>query len=207
MIFSMSKLPPTGRRIYIDNAAATPLRAEVKAAMLPYLEDNFGNPSAIHAEGVLARSAVESARLKVARALGIKTSGVIFTGSGTESNNLAILGYLDALHEAGRAYGEMEVITTKIEHPSILALLPTLEQKGVQIKFAPVDEFGKIEPSAFIKLFSPQTTLISFAYANSEVGIVQPGYTSRRSAWCAPVMRRRWSGATGKTALGVPAAA
>lgn len=174
MIFNMSKLPPTGRRIYIDNAAATPLRSEVKAVMLPYLEDNFGNPSAIHAEGVLARSAIESARLKVARALGIKTSGVIFTGSGTESNNLAILGYLEALHEAGRTYEGMEVITTKIEHPSILALLPTLEQKGVKIKFAPVDEFGKIELSAFMELLTPQTVLISFAYANSEVGVIQP---------------------------------
>ena len=174
MIFHMSKLPPTGRRIYIDNAAATPLGSEVKEAMLPYLEDNFGNPSAIHAEGVLARSAIESARLKVARALGIKTSGVIFTGSGTESNNLAILGYLKALHEAGRAYKEMEVITTKIEHPSILALLPILEQKGVKIKFAPVDEFGRIELSTFLKLLSPQTVLICFAYANSEVGVIQP---------------------------------
>jgi cysteine desulfurase len=174
MIFTMSKLPPTGRRIYVDNAAATPIRAVVKEVMSPYLETNFGNPSAIHAEGVLARSAVESSRLKVARSLGIKTGGIVFTGSGTESNNLAILGYLEALHKSGKAYAEMEIVTTKIEHPSILALLPFLEQKGVKISFAPVNEFGTIETAPFVKLLSLQTVLVTFAYANSEVGVIQP---------------------------------
>lgn len=170
----MSILPPTGRRIYVDNAAATPLRREVKEAMLPYLEENYGNPSAIHGEGVLARSAVESARLKIARSLGIKPTGVVFTGSGTESNNLAILGYVEALHKNGKAYEEMEIITTKIEHPSILALLPTLEQKGVKIKFVEIDETGRIQIASFLGLLSSQTVLITFAYANSEVGVIQP---------------------------------
>ncbi len=170
----MSKLPPIGRRIYIDNAASTPLHTEVKEVMKPFLEANFGNPSAIHEEGVLAREAVDFARLKVARALGIKTGGVIFTGSGTESNNLAILGYLEALHKSGKTYAGMEIITTKIEHPSILSLLPTLEQKGVKVHFAQVNEYGIIDTTQFIKLLSPQTVLVTFAYANSEVGVVQP---------------------------------
>lgn len=174
MIFNMSKLPPTGRRIYVDNAAATAIRLEVKDAMVPYLETNYGNPSAIHSEGVAARLAVESARLKVARSLGIKTTGVIFTGSGTESNNLAILGYLEGLNKSGKTYGEMEIITTKIEHPSILALLPFLEEKGVRIKFVEINESGQIEVASFINLLSPQTVLVTFAYANSEVGTIQP---------------------------------
>src|SRR3989344_5458393 len=162
------------RRIYLDTAAATPLRKEVRAAMLPYLETEFGNPSAIHAEGIAARSAVESSRQKVATTLGIRPEGVLFTSGGTESNNLAILGRLKYLaRKEGIAYSDMEVITTRIEHPSILSLIPVIEATGVTVRFVEVDEEGKITVAALEKVLSPKTVLVTFAYANSEVGVVQ----------------------------------
>ncbi|OGG70922.1 hypothetical protein A3I99_00460 [Candidatus Kaiserbacteria bacterium RIFCSPLOWO2_02_FULL_45_11b] len=162
------------RRIYLDTAAATPLRKEVRAAMLPYLETEFGNPSAIHAEGIAARSAVESSRQKVATTLGIRPEGVLFTSGGTESNNLAILGRLKYLaRKEGIAYSDMEVITTRIEHPSIMSLVPVIEATGVTVRFVEVDGEGKITVAALEKVLSPKTVLVTFAYANSEVGVVQ----------------------------------
>ena len=162
------------RRIYLDTAAATPVRKEVRAAMLPYLENEFGNPSAIHAEGIAARSAVESSRQKVATTLGIRPEGVLFTSGGTESNNLAILGRLKYLaRKEGIAYSDMEVVTTRIEHPSILSLIPVIEATGVTVRFVEVDEEGKITVAALEKVLSPKTVLVTFAYANSEVGVVQ----------------------------------
>ena len=162
------------RRIYLDTAAATPVRKEVRAAMLPYLENEFGNPSAIHAEGIAARTAVESSRQKVATTLGIRPEGVLFTSGGTESNNLAILGRLKYLaRKEGIAYSDMEVVTTRIEHPSILSLIPVIEATGVTVRFVEVDEEGKITVAALEKVLSPKTVLVTFAYANSEVGVVQ----------------------------------
>lgn len=142
--------------------------------MLPYLETEFGNPSAIHAEGIAARSAVESSRQKVATTLGIRPEGVLFTSGGTESNNLAILGRLKYLaRKEGIAYSDMEVITTRIEHPSIMSLVPVIEATGVTVRFVEVDGEGKITVAALEKVLSPKTVLVTFAYANSEVGVVQ----------------------------------
>jgi cysteine desulfurase len=162
------------RRIYLDTAAATPLRKEVRAAMLPYLENEFGNPSAIHAEGITARSVVESARQKVATTLGIRPEGVFFTSGGTESNNLAILGRLKYLARKEEiAYSDMEVVTTRIEHPSIMSLISVIEATGVTVRFVEVDDEGKITVAALEKVLSSKTVLVTFAYANSEVGVVQ----------------------------------
>jgi cysteine desulfurase len=165
---------PTKKRIYLDHAAATPLNPEVKKAMLPFLENVFGNPSAVHQEGVLARTAVEDARSKIANTLGIRPTGVTFTSGGTESNNLAILGLVKKLHqENGRAYTDMEVITTEIEHPSISEVMPELRNLGVTVQFIKVDSEGKITVPALEAALSPKTVLVTFAYANSEVGVVQ----------------------------------
>jgi cysteine desulfurase len=174
MILTMSKKAPIKKRIYLDFAAGTPLEAKVAKAMLPYLLENYGNPSAIHQEGRVARLAVETARQKVATLLGVRPNGVIFTGSGTESNNLAIVGYLESLRANGRKYSEMELVTTKIEHPSILALLPKLKNLGVKIKFVAVDSVGLINHSALQEILSTKTALVTFAYANSEIGTIQP---------------------------------
>ncbi len=142
--------------------------------MLPFLESNFGNPSAIHAEGILARQVVETARQNIATVLGIRKDGIIFTSGGTESNNLAILGVIKKLHRENRLpYSEMEIITTRIEHPSILSLVPIIQSTGVQVRFAEVDSFGKVTLPALRAVLSPKTVLVTFAYANSEVGTIQ----------------------------------
>lgn len=162
------------KRIYLDHAAATPLASAVLKAMLPYLENSFGNASAIHGEGVAARTAIEDARQQVATTLGIRPNGVVFTSGGTESNNLAILGLLKNLCRTdGVPYSEMEVVTTKIEHPSISALIPILKATGVKIRTVAVNEEGLITVPALEAVLSPKTVLVTFAYANSEVGAVQ----------------------------------
>ncbi len=174
MIWPMSDTNQPKLRIYLDYAAATPLSPKVLSAMLPYLGGIFGNPSAIHQEGQLAKQAVAEARVKIARTLRAREEEVIFTGSGTESNNLAILGHVEALHQAGRAYETMEVVTTQIEHPSILALVPVLESKGVRVKFVEVDEAGLILKTSLLSTLSKDTVLVALAYANSEIGTIQP---------------------------------
>lgn len=162
------------KRIYLDNAAATPLHPVVRKAMLPYLDNEYANPSAIHLEGQKAKEAVRQARQTIATVLGIQSNGVIFTSCGTESNNLAILGLIKHLkQEEGIAYSDMEIVTTEIEHPSISSLFPILEASGVKVKFVAVDGEGKIIPSALEEALSEKTVLVSFAYANSEVGTIQ----------------------------------
>lgn len=163
------------KRIYLDYAAATPLDTKVAALMRPWETANFANPSAIHKEGVKARQAVEDARQQVATTLGIRKEGVLFTGSGTESNNLALLGYVKHLARAqGVAYGDMEIVTTRLEHPSVGTLMPILEATGVKVKYVKVDETGVIASTALTEVLSEKTVLVTFAYANSEIGVVQP---------------------------------
>lgn len=174
-MFPFSWFQTQTKRIYLDHAAATPVLPEVKQAMLPYLSDIFANPSAIHEEGLKAKQALNVARQDIATILGIKPTGVFFTSGGTESNNLAIMGLIKRLHrEEGVPYSEMEIVTTRIEHPSIMELLPILRNTGVKINFVEVDETGKITPEAIKVALTPQTVLVTFAYANSEIGIVQP---------------------------------
>jgi cysteine desulfurase len=173
--FRMFSFGRKKKRIYLDYAAATPLHPEVRKEIEVFLAGDYGNPSAIHSEGLSARSKVEAARQKIATVLGIRPSGVLFTGSGTESNNLAILGLIKKLHrEEGMAYSDMEVVTTRIEHPSISTLLPILLATGVMVKIIDVDSEGKISIPELERVLSPKTVLMTFAYANSEVGVVQP---------------------------------
>lgn len=161
------------KRVYLDYAAATPVRASVRAAMERYFSDHFANPSAIHHEGREARRAVEAARGTVARILKIRSEDIIFTSGGTESNNLAIFGVVEATHARGVRYEDMEIITTAIEHPSVLETLKVCAARGTVVHYVPVDENGKVVMSAFEELLSEKTVLVTFAYANSEVGVVQ----------------------------------
>ena len=161
------------KRIYLDYAAATPVRNGVKKAMRSYESEVFANASAIHAEGVQARQSIEIAREKLARVLRIRPDGVVFTGSGTESNNLAILGAVHACHAGGTEYADMEVISTRIEHPSVANMLVYLETLGVQVRYVDVDEQGRIVTSSLQSVLSDHTVIVSFAYANSEIGTVQ----------------------------------
>jgi len=163
------------KRIYLDYAAATPLLVEVKKAMEPFLTDYFANPSAIHQEGSQAKQAIVKARQDIATTLGVRPGGVTFTSGGTESNNLAIIGLVNRLHrEDGLPYNQMEILTTRLEHPSVLAVLPILRNTGVQINVVEVDREGKITLPALSAALTTKTVLVTFAYANSEIGVIQP---------------------------------
>ena len=161
------------KRIYLDYAAATPVRRGVLRSMQPYYATHFANPSAIHREGVAARHVVETSRGEVASTLKIRPADVFFTASGTESNNLALIGAVEAYRRAGRAYADMEILSTRIEHPSVTQTLLYLSSLGVRVTYLSVDAFGMIETQSLKDALSAQTILVSFAYANSEVGTVQ----------------------------------
>lgn len=166
-------LQPKKKRIYLDYAAATPVHKDVYKEMLPYFEREFGNPSAIHREGRVPRAAIEDARLQLARVLKVRAEDITFTSGGTESNNLALFGTVEARHQNGTAYTDMEIIATRIEHPSIIEALHKLEARGVRIVYAPVDSDGCIDTDALAALLSDKTVLVTCAYVNSEIGVVQ----------------------------------
>ena len=154
------------KKIYLDHNATTPLHPEVLNAMLPVLQDNFGNPSSIHSFGRSARVQLDEAREKVARLIGANSSEIIFTSGGTEANNLALLGV--ALE--GK---EKKIITSKTEHPSILNPCRQLEGKGVEVHYLDVDRFGRIDINNLESQITESTALISLQHANSETGVLQ----------------------------------
>lgn len=160
------------KRTYLDYAAATPVRKEVLKAMQPYWQGHFGNAGAIHAEGVTAAAAVKEARESVARTLRVRATDITFTSGGTESNNLLILGMAEALRQAGIKYEDIEIISTKLEHPSIASVLNHLEAKGCRVLYAPVTPAGEVIVAELEKLLSPRTRLVTLAHANSETGVV-----------------------------------
>jgi cysteine desulfurase len=164
---------PTAPRIYLDHASATPVAPAVVAAMAPYWAEVFGNASAIHSEGVAAKRILTESRTAVARMLQVKPEGVTFTSGGTESNNLAILGVVGAARARGVAYADMEIITTKLEHPATLRAVEYLAREGVGIVYAPVDPMGNIVLREFESLLSPATQLVTVAYVNSEIGTIE----------------------------------
>jgi cysteine desulfurase len=154
-------------RIYLDHAATTPVRREVLEAMLP-LFDGY-NASSIHAEGRAARAALDTARASVGRILGATPREIVFTGSGTEADGLAIVGVARARVERGR-----HVVTTAIEHHAVLHAVDALEAQGWEVTRLPVDERGLVDPAAFAAALTPRTTLASVMLANNEIGVVQP---------------------------------
>jgi cysteine desulfurase len=157
------------RRIYFDHAATTPLDQRVLAAMLPYYQGVWGNPSSIYAEGRDARKALDGARREVADVLGARPNEVVFTSGGSESDNLAI---------RGAAFGSMRrgrhIITTAIEHHAVLHTVEQLTQEGFEATYLPVDVEGFVDPSELRAALRPDTTLVSIMYANNEVGTVEP---------------------------------
>ena len=160
----------TGQReIYLDHAATTPLRAEALQAMLPYLQEAFGNPSSIHAVGQRARKALEDARDVVAKMLECRPNEVVFTSGGTESDNAAIKGGAMALRPTGN-----HVITTAIEHHAVLHTCHQLEGMGCDVTYIPVDRDGLVDPRDVLDAVTDETVLVSVMYANNEIGTVQP---------------------------------
>ncbi len=156
-------------RIYLDNSATTRIDELVLEAMLPCLQDNFGNPSSIHVYGQEARAVVEKARRSVAELLGADTREIVFTSGGTESNNAALWGIFRSGYRTGN-----HIITTKIEHPAILATCKSLEQAGAEVTYVPVDSSGRLNPDAIAAAIRKSTILISVMHANNETGVIQP---------------------------------
>jgi len=157
------------RKVYLDNASATPLLPEVREVMLPYLADAFGNPSSMHEWGDTPREAIETAREQVAQLIGADAEEIIFTGSGTESNNFAVKGLALAQQNKGK-----HVVVSDIEHFSVLNSARTLEKWGFDLSLVPVDKHGVVDPGDVVKSIRNDTVLVSIMHANNEVGTIEP---------------------------------
>jgi cysteine desulfurase len=156
--------------IYLDYNATTPPDPAVVAAMLPYLDAYFGNPSSSHAVGQAAQAGVATARRQVATFLGSAPEEVVFTSGGSESNNQVLIGVAFAHRERGD-----HIITTEIEHPSIQATCRYLEDRfGYSVSYVPVDGQGQVDPEAVERLLTPRTIIVSVMHANNETGVLQP---------------------------------
>ncbi len=157
--------------LYLDNAATTPVRPEVLEAMMPYLTRWFGNPSSHHTVGEAAAGALDDARARVARVLGMRAGDVIFTSGGTEANNLAVKGIGIGSWQAS---GRRHVVTTPIEHESVLESADYLERvHGFAVTRVDVDHVGRLDADAVAGVLRTETALVTFGYANNEVGTVQ----------------------------------
>lgn len=158
--------------IYLDYAATTPLDPRVLEAMLPYLREEFGNPSSVHGFGRRAERAVEGARRTVAETLGCDPDEIIFTGGGSESNNLALRGAAFAVREQR---GANHLITAPTEHEAVLATLHQLRDHfGFRLTELPVDRTGRVEAAEVARALRPDTALVSVMTANNEIGTLQP---------------------------------
>lgn len=155
--------------IYLDHAATTPLRPEVLDAMLPYLTEHWGNPSSIHASGRRARQGLDEAREIVAAIVGCRPREVVFTSGGTEANNLAIKGVAWAASARGR-----RIVTTSVEHKSVINACAVLERHGFEVTYLPVDAHGRVDPAEVEAALTDKTTLVTIMSANNEVGTIQP---------------------------------
>ena len=159
----------TAQRIYLDYNASTPIDPAVAAAMKPFLDDHYGNPSSGHWAADTAKTALETARGQVAALLGCQSDEIVFTSGGSEANNLALKGTFFALRDKGD-----HIITTQIEHPAIIEPCRFLERLGARVTYLPVDGTGRIDPDDLRRAITPRTILVSIMQANNEVGTVQP---------------------------------
>jgi len=159
----------SGRPIYLDYNATTPVDPAVAEAMLPFLYEHFGNPSSSHPYGAVARSAVEKARGQVASLLGARPEEVVFTSGGSEANNTVILGVARLLRSRGR-----HVVTSAVEHPAVLEPCAALAAEGFRVTRVPVDETGRVDPADVAEALTPETILVTVMHANNEVGTVEP---------------------------------
>jgi cysteine desulfurase len=157
------------RQVYLDYNASTPIDPGVAVAMRPLLDGPFGNPSSGHWAGPPARALVEEARGQVAALLGCRPGEVVFTSGGSEANNLALKGVFFARREAGN-----HIVTTRIEHPAILAPCRFLERQGAKVTYLRVDGAGRVDPDDVRRALTPRTILVSVMHANNEVGTIQP---------------------------------
>jgi cysteine desulfurase len=156
---------------YLDHAATTPMRPEAVDAMLPFLSGTFGNPSGQHAAARAAKTAIEEAREVVAAVLGARPGEIIFTGGGTEADNLAVKGAAHSARRRGRGDG---VVTTAVEHHAVLHSVERLEHEGFRVAVVPVDAGGVVDLDALAGALDEHTTVVSVMLANNEVGTIEP---------------------------------
>ena len=159
----------TQKRIYFDHAATTYVDPRVEQAMRPYWSIEYGNASALYEEGRRAKEAMDTSRKKIADILGASSDEIIFTGSGTESDNLAILGAARVSSGKGK-----HIITTAIEHHAVLNSCKQLEKEGFEVTYLPVDTDGLVSVESVRAALRPDTVLVSVMYANNEIGTIQP---------------------------------
>jgi cysteine desulfurase len=156
--------------IYLDHNATTPICPPAQESLRQSLESNlFGNPSSTHGEGRRARALIDQARDQIAQSLECRPSEIIFTGSGTESNNLAILGLAKAQHTKGR-----HLVCSAIEHHAVLSAAEFLTTEGYEVSFVRPDQHGTVQPASVLAALRPETTLVSLMTANNETGVIQP---------------------------------
>lgn len=161
------------KRLYMDFASATPLHPHVARAYARALKE-YGNPSAVHHEGRRARALVSRARERIARTLSVKPESIIFTGSGTESNNLALMGVVEAVHVSGIPYTDMHIVVSSFEHPSIERPIEALEGRGVSVSRVSPNKEGIITPESILEVVTARTVLVSVCAVQGEIGVVQP---------------------------------
>jgi cysteine desulfurase len=154
--------------VYLDNNATTPIEPAAAEKMAQFLKEHFGNPSSLYPIGRQVKEMVTEARKTVAEAIGASRTEIIFTGSGTEADNFAIRGVLDAVPEKN------EFITSAIEHPAVIQTANFLEKKGIKVTYVPVDKYGTVDLQILKDAVTPQTALISIMLANNEIGTIQP---------------------------------
>jgi cysteine desulfurase len=155
-------------KIYLDHNSTTPVLKEVLDVMLPFYKDNFGNPSSIHSDGRAARVSLDVARDQVAELIGARSSEIVFTSGGSESNNFAILGVALALNSKKR-----HIVTCEIEHAAILNPLKQLEALDFHVDYLPVDSLGRVDPKKVEDALTESTSLVTIQHANSEIGTLQ----------------------------------
>lgn len=155
-------------KIYLDNSATTPLNAEVLNAMMPVLTGVYGNPASIHSFGREASSLLDEARDTIAKTINARSNEIYFTASGSEANSWAIVGIANANHSRGN-----HIITSKIEHPSVLEACKYLERNGFEVTYLDVDSNGFIRFADLLRAIKPGTILISVMFANNEIGTIQ----------------------------------
>lgn len=155
--------------VYFDHIASTPMHPFVLEAMLPYFNEHFGNPQSIHSLGQKSLQAIEKTREEVARLINSQPSEILFTSSGSESNNFALKGVASANSNKGN-----HIIVSSIEHQSVLRPASKLEKQGFKLSYVPVDKYGLVDPDDVKKALTPQTILVSVMFANSEVGTIEP---------------------------------
>ena len=157
------------RKVYLDNAAATPVRKEVIDEMLPYFDREFGNPSTVYDLGSRIKAVMDEQRAKVAELIGARPEEIIFTSGGTEANNLAVKGIGFAHRKKGN-----HIIVAATEHHSVLNSVRFFERLDYEVTFLQVDEYGLVDPQRVKELIRPETILVSIGHASNEIGTIQP---------------------------------